>query len=70
MKGPLHYYISDETNVFPKYAILSNCIALLYYLSYNIKGNKVKLYICSYNVYALGFRCNISSVNGKHFFKT
>lgn len=37
---------------------------LFYYLSYNIKGNKVKFYIYSYNVYALGY-CNIPVVNGK-----
>lgn len=52
---------------FQNNATLLKFIALLNYLSYEIKGNKVKLYIYSYNVYALGFCCNIPSVNGNFF---
>lgn len=37
-------------------------------ICYKIKGNKLKFYICSYNVYALGFCCSIPSVNGIFFF--
>lgn len=57
----------NKCKYFQNNAIPSKYIDLLYYLRYNTKGNKMKLYICSYNVYALGFCCNIPLVNGKLF---